>query len=83
MNANISQKQNTLSIGDVYKALGIKATIVYLETGGASITAAKIDPVETRARIAYAEYVYKKTKKLYENSKFDLKKYMQIYEMTM
>ncbi|RDU24142.1 hypothetical protein [Anaerosacchariphilus polymeriproducens] len=79
-NADISQKQNTLSIGDVYKALGIKATMVYSETGGASITAAKIDPVETRARIAYAEDLYNKEKKTNEKKKFNLKTYMQIYE---
>lgn len=75
-----SKEQNNLSVGDVYKALGIKAAISYSDESGVTVEAAALDPVETRARIAFAKSLFDNQKNNYPGSKFDLETYTNIYD---
>lgn len=79
-NAEKSKEQNNLSVGDVYKALGIKATISYSDESGVTVEAAALDPAETRARIAYAKSLFDEQKDDIPGSKFDLSTYTKIYD---
>ncbi|RDU25045.1 hypothetical protein, partial [Anaerosacchariphilus polymeriproducens] len=77
-NKGLSLKQEELKIGFALEALGIRSSMIVSNSGEVTITKADMNPVETRARIAWAKKIFKK----YNTNKkltFNFTTYLNIY----
>ncbi|RDU22846.1 hypothetical protein, partial [Anaerosacchariphilus polymeriproducens] len=78
-NKGLSLKQEELKIGFALEALGIRSSMIVSNSGEVTITKADMNPVETRARIAWAKEIYNKQKSKERKLKFDFTTYLNIY----